>query len=104
MPTFPYSVPKKIEEKFEEKVVLVPDTEHPLFKENNFGPASMNGELLSSQGLIGIAADVRVDIFQSIITFKFSTLNVPGYYPESASSGHSSHLPSSNPSHSPSLL
>lgn len=57
MPTFPYSIPKKIKEKFEEKVVLVPDVEHPLLKENNFGATSMNGELLSSECPIGIAAD-----------------------------------------------
>ena len=43
IPTFPHSVTKKVEEKVEEKIVLIHDVEHPLFEENNFGAISMNG-------------------------------------------------------------
>ena len=104
MPTFPHSVSKKVEEKVEEKIVPIPDAEHPLFQENNFGATSVNGELLPSQCPIGTAADEQVDKFQSIRTFRFPIFNVSSSSCDSASSGHSSPPPSSIPSHSLSLL
>ena len=84
IPTFPHSVPKKVEDEVEQKVVLIPDAEHPMFKENSFGATSMNGELLSLQCPNGIAVVEQVDAFQFIITFRFPILNVPDSYCDSA--------------------
>ena len=53
MLTFPHSIPNKVEE----KVVLIPDAGHPIFKENKFGAASMNRKFLSLQRPNGIASD-----------------------------------------------
>ena len=104
MPTFHHFVTKMVEEKVKEKIVLIPDAEHPLFEENNFGAASMNGELLSSQCLIGTTADEQVDTFQSISKFRFLLFNILSSSCDSASGGCSPHLTSSIRSYSSSLL
>ena len=89
MPTFPHSVTKKVEEKVEEKIMMVHNAEDPLFEEDNFGTAGMNGESLPFLCPFGTATEQQVDICSSHV---------------SPSSGRSSNSPSSIPSQSSSLM